>query len=54
MTNVLNTEKLEDLRDTKLQKVGSEYVRVKKKLPPPVVYNNFERNEDGSLTQEQA
>lgn len=54
MTNVLSTGNLEELRDTELKKVGTEYVRVKKKAPPPVVYNKFERREDGSLTQEQA
>ena len=52
MTNVLNSEKLEDLRDTKMEKVGSEYVRVKKKPPPPVNFNKFERNEDGTLNPE--
>jgi hypothetical protein len=52
MTNVLNTDSLQELEETRMKKIGNEYVKVKKVLPPPIVYNKFDKNADGNLNEE--
>jgi len=41
MTSVLNNESIKELSETRLQKIGDVYVKVKKPELPPLVINNF-------------
>lgn len=36
MTNVLSTQRIEELRDYKVKKVNGEYIKIRKESPPRV------------------